>query len=170
MLCGGPCAASDSTAARVLEPGAGHRSLSLAGNRLTLLSVQPRVGVEIDNTTAGILKHLYQNAVTYNIGYQEAPLARNFFRLVISTSPFFEKGVSDPLFNKPFPFLRRTLHDYYFAKSVELAQPGGVIAFITSLGTMDKPGIEVRKWLAERTELLGAFRLPRDRVQGERKY
>jgi len=113
-------------------------------------------GIEIDPLTAGIARLLYPDANIRQQGFEQSQLPNGGFDLVISNVPFGSYKVFDPEFNR-HNFL---IHDYFFAKAVEKARPGGLIAFITSMGTMDKQDARLREYLQERAELLGAIRLP----------
>ena len=113
-------------------------------------------GVELDSITGRIAKQLYQNARIYVQGYETASLPDSFFDLAIGNVPFGSFGVADKKYDK-YKFL---IHDYFFAKTLDKVRPGGIIAFITSKGTMDKQNPEVRRYIAQRAELLGAVRLP----------
>ncbi|TLD71287.1 helicase [Phragmitibacter flavus] len=113
-------------------------------------------GVEIDATTASIARLLYPGAHISQQGFEQSRLPDNAFDLAISNVPFGNYKVFDPEFNK-HGFL---IHDYFFAKALQKTRPGGLIAFITSKGTMDKADRRVRDYMHERAELLGAIRLP----------
>ncbi len=113
-------------------------------------------GVELDGITGRIAKQLYQNASIAVQGFEEINLPDSFFDLAIGNVPFGSYGVSDKKYDK-YKFY---IHDYFFAKTLDKVRPGGIVAFITSKGTMDKQNPEVRKYIAQRAELLGAVRLP----------
>jgi len=113
-------------------------------------------GIEIDPLTAGIARLLYPDANIRQQGFEQSKLSNDGFDLVISNVPFGNYKVFDPEFNR-HNFL---IHDYFFAKALEKARPGGLVAFITSMGTMDKQDARLREYLHERAELLGAIRLP----------
>jgi len=113
--------------------------------------------VELDPTSAAITKLLYPSAHVANQGFEEFAAPDNFYDVVASNVPFFEKGPHDNRYNS----FRASLHDYFFLKSVDVVKPGGVVAHITSTGTMDKPaGANVRQHLADTCDLLGAVRFP----------
>ena len=112
-------------------------------------------GVELDSITGRIAQYLYPHADISVTGFEKTD-RRDFFDLAIGNVPFGSYKLSDRRFDK-HNFL---IHDYFFVKALDQVRPGGVIAFITSKGTMDKQSAEVRKYLAERAELLGAIRLP----------
>lgn len=113
-------------------------------------------GVELDSITGRIAKQLYQQANITVQGFEETNLPDSFFDLAIGNVPFGSYGVADKKYDKHKLFI----HDYFFAKSLDKVRAGGIIAFITSKGTMDKQNPEVRKYIARRAELLGAVRLP----------
>ncbi|OCZ49925.1 DEAD/DEAH box helicase family protein [Dehalobacter sp. TeCB1] len=113
-------------------------------------------GIELDGITGRIAKQLYQNASIAVQGYEETSLPDSFFDLAVGNVPFGSYGVADKKYDK-YKFY---IHDYFFAKTLDKVRPGGIIAFITSKGTMDKQNSEVRKYIAQRAELLGAVRLP----------
>jgi len=146
------------TGGRVLEPGVGTGNfLGLMPEELMLAS--KLTGIELDTLTARIAKQLYQQANILNKGYQDAMFPKGFFDLVISNVPFSNTDHPvDKIYNKE----RLNLHDYYFHKSIELTRPGGLIAFITSKGTLDKMDTKARKLFAERADFIGAVRLPQD--------
>lgn len=118
-------------------------------------------GVELDSITGRIAKQLYPQATIAISGYEETTLPDSFFDLAIGNVPFGGYGVADKRYDK-HKFL---IHDYFFAKTLDKVRPGGIIAFITSKGTMDKQNPAVRKYIAERAELLGAVRLPNNAFQ-----
>ena len=113
-------------------------------------------GVEIDPLTGKIAKQLYQKANIAVQGFEETKLPDDHFDVVIGNVPFGDFKVNDSRYNAQ-KFL---IHDYFFAKALDKVRAGGVIAFITSKGTMDKASPEIRKYIAQRAELLGAIRLP----------
>ena len=113
-------------------------------------------GVELDSITGRIAKQLYPNADIQIKGFEKTDYPNDFFDVAVGNVPFGQYKVSDKAYDKK-NFL---IHDYFFAKTLDKVRPGGVIAFVTSKGTMDKKNPEVRKYLAQRAELLGAVRLP----------
>ena len=113
-------------------------------------------GVELDELTGRIAKQLYPHANIEITGFERSNTPDNFFDVAIGNIPFGNYGVHDPAFNK-HGFM---IHDYFIAKSLEKVRTGGIVAYITSSGTMDKGNISARKYIAERAELLGAVRLP----------
>ena len=119
-------------------------------------------GVELDNISAGIAQQLYQKSSIAAQGFEEVNVPDSFFDGVIGNVPFGDFKVSDKRYDK-YNFL---IHDYFFAKSLDKLRPGGVMALVTSKGTMDKENSNVRKYIAQRAELLGAIRLPNDTFKG----
>ena len=138
----------------ILEPSCG------TGNFFGLLpeSMQNSKlhGVEIDSLTGRIAKQLYQKANIAIEGFEKTNLPADHFDVVLGNVPFGEIRVNDSRYNAQ-KFL---IHDYFFAKALDKVRAGGVVMFITSKGTMDKASPEVRKYIAQRAELLGAIRLP----------
>ena len=119
-------------------------------------------GVELDTISAGIAQQLYQKSSIAAQGFEEVNVPDSFFDGVIGNVPFGDFKVSDKRYDK-HKFL---IHDYFFAKSLDKLRPGGVMAFVTSKGTMDKETLAVRKYIAQRAELLGAIRLPNNTFKG----
>lgn len=140
-------------AGNILEPSMG------IGNFFGLLPEEMQksrlYGVELDSITGRIAKQLYPNANITVAGFETTD-RRDFFDLAVGNVPFGQYQVNDRAYNK----LGFSIHDYFFAKTLDLVRPGGVIAFVTSRYTMDKQSPEVRKYIAQRAELLGAIRLP----------
>ena len=138
----------------ILEPGCG------PGNFLGLLPDSmvgsELYGVELDSITGRIAGQLYQKARIAVQGFENTELPDSFFDLAVGNVPFGGYGVADKKYDK-YHF---HIHDYFFAKSLDKVRPGGLIVFITSKGTMDKQNPAVRKYIAQRAELLGAVRLP----------
>ena len=138
----------------ILEPSCGTGNFfgllpdNMAGSKLH--------GVEIDPLTGEIAKQLYQKAKIAVEGFEDTKLPDNHFDVVIGNVPFGDIRVNDSRYNAQ-KFL---IHDYFFAKALDKVRTGGVVLFITSKGTMDKASPEVRKYIAQRAELLGAVRLP----------
>lgn len=138
----------------ILEPSCGIGNFfgllpeSMAGSKL--------YGIELDGITGRIAKQLYQNANITIQGYEETALPDSFFDVAIGNVPFGDYGVADKRYDKNH-FL---IHDYFIAKTLDKVRPGGIIAFVTSSGTMDKKNPSVRKYIAQRADLLGAVRLP----------
>ena len=137
----------------ILEPAMG------VGNFFGLLPQEMQgsrlYGVELDSITGRIAKQLYPKADITVAGFETTD-RRDFFDLAIGNVPFGQYQVNDRAYNK----LGFSIHDYFFAKTLDQVRPGGVIAFVTSRYTMDKQSHEVRKYIAQRAELLGAIRLP----------
>lgn len=115
-------------------------------------------GVELDTISAGIAQQLYQKSSIAAQGFENVNIPDSFFDGVVGNVPFGDFKVIDKKYDK-HNFL---IHDYFFAKSLDKLRPGGVMALITSKGTMDKENSSVRKYIAQRAELLGAIRLPND--------
>lgn len=138
----------------ILEPSCGIGNFfgllpeSMAGSKL--------YGIELDSITGRIAKQLYQNANITIQGYEGTALPDSFFDVAIGNVPFGDYGVADKRYDKNH-FL---IHDYFIAKTLDKVRPGGIIAFVTSSGTMDKKNPSVRKYIAQRADLLGAVRLP----------
>jgi N12 class adenine-specific DNA methylase len=141
------------TTGNVLEPAMG------VGNFFGLLpesmAASKLYGVELDSITGRIATLLYPKANITVSGFETTD-RKDFFDLAVGNVPFGSYKVSDRAFDKHNFFI----HDYFFAKTIDQVRPGGVIAFITSKGTMDKQNPEVRRYIAERAELMGAVRLP----------
>jgi hypothetical protein len=139
---------------RAIEPGAG------SGNFIGLTPANLReatewTAVELDPLTGGIAKNLYQATDVRIQGYQDAKFPDGFFDLAISNVPFSDSKPYDPVYKGKY-----VLHDFYFLKSLDKVRPGGLVAFITSAGTMDKRNAAARREIAKRADLVGAIRLP----------
>ena len=119
-------------------------------------------GIELDTVSAGIAQQLYQKSSVAAQGFEEVNVPDSFFDGVIGNVPFGDFKVADKRYDK-YNFL---IHDYFFAKSLDKLRPGGVMALVTSKGTMDKENSSVRKYIAQRAELLGAIRLPNNTFKG----
>lgn len=119
-------------------------------------------GVEIDKISAGIAQQLYQRSSIAGQPFEEANIPDSFFDAVVGNVPFGDFSVADKRYDKNH-FL---IHDYFFAKSLDKLRTGGVMALVTSKGTMDKVNPAVRKYIAQRAELLGAIRLPNNTFKG----
>lgn len=145
----------------VLEPsmGTGHffgtMPEELRGSRL--------YGVEVDNISGRIAKLLYPQAEIQIKGFEETDFPDNFFDVAVGNVPFGDFKVYDRKYNAQ----NFKIHDYFVAKSIDKVRPGGMVAVITTKGTMDKKGGSVRKYLAERAELVGAVRLPNSAFKAE---
>ena len=125
----------------------------------------PRYGVELDPLSGAIAKLLYPNASISIKGYQETKLPKDHFDVVASNVPFGKVQIHDPAYRKS-PKMLEAIHNYYFAKSLDQVRPGGIVSFITSHFTMDSIDPAVRKYIAERADLLGAIRLPNTAFKG----
>jgi N12 class adenine-specific DNA methylase len=138
----------------ILEPalGVGH----FFGTLPEAMEGSKLYGVEKDDISGRIAKLLYPKAQIQIKGFEETQYPDNFFDVAVGNVPFGDYKVYDPKYAK----LNFRIHDYFFAKTLDKVRPGGIVAFITSKGTLDKANSSVRKYLAERAELLGAIRLP----------
>ena len=144
----------------ILEPSCG------IGNFIGMLpqSMQEAkmYGVEIDKVSAGIAQQLYQKTSIAAQPFEEANVPDSFFDAVVGNVPFGDIRLTDKRYDK-YHFL---IHDYFFAKSLDKLRPGGVMALVTSKGTMDKENPAIRKYIAQRADLLGAIRLPNNTFKG----
>ena len=113
-------------------------------------------GVELDSLTGRIARQLYQKANIQITGFEKADLPDSFFDVVIGNVPFGDYSVADPQYNR----LHFKIHDYFIAKSIDKLRTGGIIAFITTSGTLDKKSEEVRRYINARCDFIGAVRLP----------
>ncbi len=142
------------TTGNILEPACGTGNFfgmlpdSMQGSNL--------YGVELDSITGRIAKQLYPNANIAVTGFESTDLPDSFFDLAIGNVPFGNYKLSE----KRYDSQNFLIHDHFFAKALDKVRPGGIVAFVTSKGTMDKKSPEVRRYLAQRAELLGAIRLP----------
>ena len=140
--------------ANILEPSCG------TGNFLGMLPKNLEdcrmYGIELDEISGKIAKQLYQKSNIQITGYENADLPDSFFDVAIGNVPFGNYKVADKRYDKN----NFVIHDYFFAKTLDKVRPGGVIAFITSKGTLEKESNEFRKYIAQRAELIGAIRLP----------
>ncbi|MFZ5966191.1 MAG: helicase-related protein [Bacillota bacterium] len=138
----------------ILEPSMG------IGNFFSMLpesmNSSKLYGIELDDISGRIAKQLYQKADIKIQGFENTSFSDNFFDVAIGNVPFGDYKLYDPRFNK-YNFL---IHDYFIAKAIDKVRPGGIVAFVTSKGTMDKTDNSVRKYIAERADLIGAIRLP----------
>ncbi|WP_417282152.1 Eco57I restriction-modification methylase domain-containing protein, partial [Clostridioides difficile] len=144
----------------ILEPSMGIGNF--IGNVPDEMGKSKFYGVELDSVSGRIGKLLYPESEVQVKGLEETGFSNNFFDVAIGNVPFGEYKVNDREYNRN-NFL---IHDYFFAKSIDKVRNGGVIAFITSSGTMDKKDESVRRYLAARAEFLGAIRLPNDTFKG----
>ena len=144
----------------ILEPACG------IGNFIGMLPPSMKeakmYGVEIDKISAGIAQQLYQRTSIAAQPYEEANVPDSFFDAVVGNVPFGDIRLADKRYDK-YHFL---IHDYFFAKSLDKLRPGGIMALVTSKGTMDKENPAIRKYIAQRAELLGAIRLPNNTFGG----
>ncbi len=144
----------------ILEPSCG------IGNFIGMLPESMReakmYGVEIDKISAGIAQQLYQKTSIAAQPFEETNVPDSFFDAIVGNVPFGDIRINDRQYNK-HNFL---IHDYFFAKSLDKLRPGGVMALVTSKGTMDKENSAVRKYIAQRADLLGAIRLPNNTFKG----
>lgn len=139
---------------RILEPACG------IGNFFGLLpeemSESKLYGIELDGISGRIAKLLYPNAEIRVTGYEKTDFQNDFFDLAIGNVPFGQYQVNDPEYNK----LGYSIHNYFLAKSLDKVRPGGILAFVTTRYTMDSQNTDVREYLAQKADLLGAVRLP----------
>ena len=140
----------------ILEPSCGVGNF--IGMKPESLSDCKMYGVELDSVSGRIAAQLYQKSKIAIEGYEKANLPDSFFDVAVGNVPFGEFKLFDSRYDRYNFFI----HDYFFAKTLDKVRPGGVIAFITSLGTMDKKNPYVRRYLAQRADLIGAIRLPND--------
>jgi N12 class adenine-specific DNA methylase len=144
----------------VLEPSAG--SGRFLGYQPTELAARSqRTAVELDKLTGSILKEAYPQSEVYITGFENAPLPKDSFDIALSNVPFGNYPVFDPSFKKQRSVLKNQIHNYFFAKTLEKLRPGGVLAFITSHGTLDAPSSQPqREIMAGEADFIGAIRLP----------
>ncbi len=138
----------------VLEPSMGVGNFF--GSMPTPMQRSNLYGVELDSISGRIAKQLYQNANISITGFEKTNYPDNFFDVVVGNVPFGDYKVYDPKYNK-YNF---RIHDYFIAKALDQVRPGGIVAVITTKGTLDKSNPTIRKYIAERAELVGAVRLP----------
>lgn len=144
------------TGGRILEGGAGIGLFAVAAPKTTL-EASRYTGIEMDIMSADIAKQLLQKQAIIQADFVKQKLPNAFFDLAIGNPPFANISIKDDPAYKKYGFM---LHDYFFAKSIDKVRAGGILAFVTSKGTMDKAGDKARKFLAERADLIGAVRLP----------
>ena len=144
----------------ILEPSAG--TGRFIGNLPEEMNESKFYGVELDSISGKIAKHLYPNANIQVKGFEDTNFSNNLFDVAIGNIPFGEFKVADREYERN-NFL---IHDYFFAKTLDKVRDGGIIAFITSSGTMDKKSEDVRRYISERAEFLGAIRLPNTTFKG----
>lgn len=150
------------TGGAILEPavGSGHFLGTMPGAIRTARRTKV-YGVDKEPIAAAIAKQLYQGAHIQASPLQEAVLPENYFDLIISNVPFGKIGVFDPAFVSPEKTpLTRNIHNYYFAKALDLARPGGLLVFVTSRYSLDSQGDTARQYLSKYAKFVGAFRLP----------
>ena len=139
---------------RILDPGMG------TGNFYSVLPEQYQgtklYGVELDSITGRIAKQLYPEADISVMGYEAVKFEDNSFDVILGNIPFNSVKIYDRRYNELNPYI----HDYFFIKSLDLAKPGGIIAFITSKGILDRKDESLREYIARRAEFIGAIRLP----------
>lgn len=144
----------------ILEPscGVGH----FLGRLPEEMATSKVYGVELDPLSGRIAQHLYPKHKVQVKGFEETTFSNNFFDIAIGNVPFGEFRVSDRLYDKH----RFLIHDYFFAKAIDKVRSGGIIAFVTSSGTLDKKDDSVRRYIGSRCDLLGAIRLPNTTFKG----
>src|SRR5205085_10402746 len=120
-------------------------------------------GVELDSLTARIAKKLYPDTTIFEKGFEETTLPNEYFDTVVGNVPFGDYPVHDHAMKRS---LTRSIHDYFFAKSLEKVRPGGIMALITSRYTMDKVDPTIREYLAAKADLVAAVRLPNTAFKG----
>ena len=145
---------------RILEPSCAVGNF--IGNLPKELASSQVYGIELDSISGNIAKQLYPQSEIQVKGFEETNFSNNFFDIAIGNVPFGNFKILDREYDK-YNFL---IHDYFFAKTIDKVKNGGIIAFITSSGTMDKKDNSIRKYLGERCELLGAVRLPNSVFKG----
>jgi len=148
------------TKGNILEPAVA--TGNFFGNLPEKFSSSKLYGVELDNISGRIAKKLYPNASIEISGYEDTNYDDNFFDLAVSNVPFGSITVYDKRY-KNTNFL---IHNYYFQKTLDKVRPGGIIAFVTSTRTLDRQDTKVRKYIAQRADLIGAFRLPNNTFKG----
>ena len=144
----------------ILEPSCGIGNF--IGMKPKSMADSKVYGVELDSVSAAIAQQLYQTASIVNNGYEKVDLPDNFYDLVTTNVPFGDFKVSDKKYDKHNPLI----HDYFFMKSLDKVRTGGIMILITSKGTMDKENSNIRRYIAQRADLLGAIRLPNDTFKG----
>ena len=145
----------------ILEPSMG--TGRFIGNLPDNMQESKFYGVELDSISGQIAKKLYPNANIQIKGFEKTEFSNNLFDVAVGNVPFGEYKVSDREYEKN-NFL---IHDYFFAKTLDKVRSGGIIAFITSSGTLDKKSEDIRRYISERAEFLGAIRLPNNMFKGE---
>lgn len=143
-------------AGTILEPSMGAGAFFGQSHSYLYEPTTRLFGVELDSLTGRIARQLYQKANIQITGFEKADLPDSFFDVVIGNVPFGDYSVVDPQYNR----LHFKIHDYFFAKSIDKLRTGGIIAFITTSGTLDKKSEEVRRYINARCDFIGAVRLP----------
>lgn len=144
----------------ILEPSCGIGNF--IGMKPKSMADSKVYGIELDSVSAAIAQQLYQTASIVNNGYEKVDLPDNFYDLVTTNVPFGDFKVSDKKYDKHNPLI----HDYFFMKSLDKVRTGGIMILITSKGTMDKENSNIRRYIAQRADLLGAIRLPNNTFNG----
>lgn len=144
----------------ILEPSCG--TGNFLGNLPDSLNNSKIYGIELDSISGKIAKYLYTNFNIQIKGFEETKFSNNLFDVAVGNVPFGEFKLNDRAYNKNNFFI----HDYFFAKSIDKIRTGGIIAFITSNGTLDKKDDSIRRYIGSRCDLLGAIRLPNDTFKG----
>ena len=144
----------------ILEPSCGIGNF--IGMKPKSMTDSKVYGIELDSVSAAIAQQLYQTASIVNNRYEKVDLPDNFYDLVTTNVPFGDFKVSDKKYDKHNPLI----HDYFFMKSLDKVRTGGIMILITSKGTMDKENSNIRKYIVQRADLLGAIRLPNDTFKG----
>ena len=144
----------------ILEPSCGIGNF--IGMKPKSMADSKVYGIELDSVSAAIAQQLYQTASIVNNGYEKVDLPDNFYDLVTTNVPFGNFKISDKKYDKHNPLI----HDYFFMKSLDKVRTGGIMILITSKGTMDKENSNIRKYIVQRADLLGAIRLPNDTFKG----
>ena len=144
----------------ILEPSCGIGNF--IGMKPKSMADSKVYGIELDSVSASIAQQLYQTASIVNNGYEKVDLPDNFYDLVTTNVPFGDFKISDKKYDKHNPLI----HDYFFMKSLDKVRTGGIMILITSKGTMDKENSNIRRYIAQRADLLGAIRLPNDTFKG----
>ena len=144
----------------ILEPSCGIGNF--IGMKPKSMTDSKVYGIELDSVSAAIAQQLYQTASIVNNGYEKVDLPNNFYDIVTTNVPFGDFKVSDKKYDKHNPLI----HDYFFMKSLDKVRTGGIMILITSKGTMDKENSNIRRYIAQRADLLGAIRLPNDTFKG----
>ncbi len=149
------------TSGRILEPACGTgRFFGLLPEEM---SGSELYGVELESISGRIAKLLYPDARIYVTGYEKAGFPKNFFDLAVGNVPFGQYKVNDPEYNR----LNFSIHNYFLAKALDQVRPGGILAFITTRYTMDSKSADVRGYMAQKADLMGAIRLPNDAFKAD---